>query len=292
MSKYIVDENTMKGIANSIRTADGSSATILGKDLAGKVGGLNVRKWCLRDIVGEKVYIGPYKFWVIGTDQSYYGGNMLLWCAESMGDIDTGGFGGNWASDIPSNVLSIVKESVAVFSTHSSDAIYIAKFMPPAIGELTSTSSIDPADRGYFKFVSKCKLFDNASNYKPGGSGFFGVRDYWYHSDGGRRLMLSHSYNSASNISSSAAVPYRPICTLDPDQLVSLTPDSNGIYSLVLTVPQSASIAPLSSASPASAGTMEIYVPDSQVDEYKSATNWNLYADDIHPVSSYPIQEG
>ena len=35
-----------------------------------------------------------------------------------------------------------------------------------------------------------------------------------------------------------------------------------------------------------------IYVPDTLVDEFKSATNWSAYADQIKPISELPVKEG
>ena len=39
------------------------------------------------------------------------------------------------------------------------------------------------------------------------------------------------------------------------------------------------------------AGTGYIYVPDSLIDSYKSATNWSTYADQIKPLSELPEEE-
>ncbi len=44
-------------------------------------------------------------------------------------------------------------------------------------------------------------------------------------------------------------------------------------------------------STPIASGTGYIYVPDALVDDYKAATNWSTYADQIRPLSELPEEE-
>ena len=43
-------------------------------------------------------------------------------------------------------------------------------------------------------------------------------------------------------------------------------------------------------STPIASGTGFIYVPDTLVDDFKTATNWSTYADQIKPISEMPTE--
>lgn len=65
------------------------------------------------------------------------------------------------------------------------------------------------------------------------------------------------------------------------------------LKALVLRVDKVCSLATSTSLSntPIESGTGFVYVPDSLVDDYKTATNWSAYADQIKPISELEVVE-
>ena len=68
----------------------------------------------------------------------------------------------------------------------------------------------------------------------------------------------------------------------------------SNLHTLIMSNPNTicrASSSSVLSNTPIAKGTGYIYVPDALVDQYKSATNWSVYANQIKPLSEYVESE-
>ena len=110
----------------------------------------------------------------------------------------------------------------------------------------------------------------------------------------GDKSLASVSLPLVTSISTYAFYGDKSLTTADFPLVTSISTyafqNCTSLTSLTLS---NAKIATLSStnalqSTPIANGTGQIYVPDNLVDQYKTATNWNTYANQIIPISQKP----
>lgn len=110
----------------------------------------------------------------------------------------------------------------------------------------------------------------------------------------GCSALTTADFPAVASISDYAFYNCSALATADFPLVTSLgTYTFRGCSSLTSLTLSNTKVAALSSASaftstPIADGTGHIYVPDDLVDQYKAATNWDTYADQILPISQKP----
>lgn len=117
------------------------------------------------------------------------------------------------------------------------------------------------------------------------------VGSYAFYAD---RLLTSVSLPAATSIGSQAFQNCTSLTTADFSAVTSIgTSAFRGCTSLTSLTLSNTKVATLTNTNalqntPIADGTGYVYVPDHLVDQYKTATNWVTYADQIMPISQKP----
>ena len=118
-----------------------------------------------------------------------------------------------------------------------------------------------------------------------------GVTEYAFRTD---TLLTTVSLPAATSINTYAFYGCTSLTSVDFPLVTSLGTNAfrycSALTSLTLSKNQVATLSATNALqnTPIASGTGYIYVPDDLVDQYKTAANWNTYANQILPISQKP----